>query len=193
MSGAQQEIEQEANESETAAKEEGDIGEEVDTSEESTEPEILTAFDGKSPKIPSADFPNYLEIVEITGENWKNYFEVVYDEEWSSYELFCNAPIYDLTNLTLELKVIKEDSPLNGQMVDPKENYLVNSFYNQEGLEYTIDDFECVTAQGELIVGNVPEELWGTYDDDTVVYVGSNNGEQWMTVGKETSLGKFLD
>jgi len=158
------------------------------------ETKILTAFDGKSPKIPYDAFPDYLEVVEITTENWKDYFEVVYDEEWKSYGLvvgkgFC----YDMVDLTMELKIIKEDSPINGQIIDPLTGALVTEYDNKEGLEYTTDDFACVAAQGELIIANIPEELWGTDNDKTVVYIGSNDGEQWWTQGREAGLANYLD
>lgn len=195
--GSQQETEQNTEQVENESGVEADTSEaETSVSEESNEPEepeVLIAFDGKSPKIPSADFPNYLEVVEMTAENWKDYFEVVYDEEWKSYDLLCKAPIYDMTNLTLELKVIKEESPVNGQTKDPKVGALITEYESKEGFEYTINDFECANVQGELIIVNIPDELWGTYGDDIVVYIGSNNGEQWLIKGRETSLGKFID
>ncbi len=172
--------------------------------DEQQETKYLTAFDGKSPKIPTDLVKEYLSTLSITNENWQEYLEVVPGEMDNTYDLALKTEVidtcfsYQVVSANVECKVVKEGAGINGNTITYSSEYLptclVQSYDNHENLVYTIDDFEFTDVQIELIVANFPEELWSTSENGTsLVYTGADWREQEIYRGNYRGLSDYME
>ena len=160
---------------------------------------IESKEDNKQEKrISKEEFTKYIKQVDITTENWKDYFEIT--EETKEYKnnfgditetvsdiIFkLNDKYYDvgeLYNTSLEIEIPK-DKALNiaGEIYNKriiefnnKSKSLVISkpgFLKNDKETITLDEIKCIRATGILYyLDNIPKEYWNIADDTIDEYI----------------------
>ena len=144
----------------------------------------------KSKVMTKAEFVKYIEKVELTTENWKDYFEITEETEETknnfgevtntlSYIIFkLNNKYYDmgeLYNTSLEIEIPKEKAPsiggeiYNKRIIDfnnKKATLLKIELFGNDKETITLDEIKCIRATGILYyLDNIPKEYWNIADD----------------------------
>lgn len=140
--------------------------------------------------ISKEEFKKYIKQVDITTENWKDYFEVTEETKESknsfgdvtatdSYITFkLNDKYYDigeLYNTSLEIEIPKEKAP---NIAGKIHNKRILDFYNKKATlskpelfgndkeTITLNEIKCIRATGILYyLDNIPKEYWNIADD----------------------------
>lgn len=140
--------------------------------------------------ISKEEFKKYIKQVDITTENWKDYFEITEETKeyknsfgdvtaTDSYITFkLNDKYYDigeLYNTSLEIEIPKEKAP---NIAGKIHNKRILDFYNKKATlskpelfgndkeTITLDEIKCIRATGILYyLDNIPKEYWNIADD----------------------------
>lgn len=132
-------------------------------------------------------------LVEITPDNWKDYFQVV--EETIGTEDGFGEVTYTTRTVAkpyLEGKYVygfyNQNNPDKAGAFEFKnlktgETVAGINRYEEQGTDvvYTLDDFELVRASATLMLLNIPDELWNKQD----------NGIEFVHIGKPTDPFPF--
>lgn len=126
-----------------------------------------------------------MTLVEITTENWKEYFQVV-EETTKHVDSFGELQVITKTVVKpyLEGKYVygfyNHNNPESKGAFEFTDSYgdtypHINLYHGEE-LVYTIDDFELTKVSATLMLLPIPDELWNT-DENGIEYVliGSPN------------------
>lgn len=157
---------------------------------------IVKSIEKNEKSISKEEFKKYIKKVDITTENWKDYFVLernIHEEKNSfgdivstaNYFIFkLNNSYYDIAEfngISLEVEIPKEKAlNLGGEIYNTK----IIDFYNsakQSNEIYdgaliknadvilTIDDFKCIRAKGSLYyLDNIPSEFWNVNEDSLI-------------------------
>lgn len=146
--------------------------------------------------ISDEEFSGYITKIDLTTENWKEYFDVVEDKN-GIYGLHAKNHKNAVSQFagrtaTIEIKDLKTGA--------------INFFHVSESLvmqtdeSYTLSDFECVSIDGSILIATVPEELWQNANPEQLwelsekgvptVYVG--NAETYTWYSQEFGIGNDL-
>lgn len=155
-------------------------------------------------EISKTDFIKYIKQIDITTDNWKDFFEVEESKEdernafndivdtqrYITFKLNNNYyDIGELENVALEVEVSKEKADVANQTFNNSKTiqfYEGNNKMKQSALNWikadksvTIDDFKCTRATGTLYyLDNIPDKYWNIEEGMTV---GEKN-EQYINV-----------
>ena len=148
--------------------------------------------------IEKKDFIEYCEIVELTKENWKDYFEIATEEKTHTTK----DDFGDIVSSTVETKYVlrvKDRGEFTGGFLDVAielnnlKDGTLKIYKGNNGYEGshsigvvnetdTIDDFECTRIKGKLIFAmNVPKDY--IYTD--------NKGREYFDVYKVEGKDKL--
>lgn len=120
-----------------------------------------------------------MTLVEITTENWKEYFQVV-EETTKSIDSFGELQVITKTVAKpyLEGKYVygfyNHNNPESRGAFEFTDTYGYTyphiNLYSGDKLVYTIDDFELTKVSATLMLLNIPDELWNI-DENGIEYV----------------------
>lgn len=138
-------------------------------------------------EISKEEFRKYIKQVDITTENWKDYFEIEKETDGFGDVISTQNAIilslknnyyneFDTTDISLEIEIPEEkafDYNYTKQTVQLLANNNKTSISTQNFLKdnesITIDDIECTSATGTIYyLDNIPNEYWNIEEGHTV-------------------------